>query len=85
MCAWMLAAGLLSMRKRERGDKKQMKHFESTYKRSQESSQKVRGMLYAQIQDSAEKEYAPEIVKKNNCSEIFNPVFLIQNLLLAYL
>lgn len=49
---------------------------------------KSRGLLYAQIQDSTEKEYALEIKKKNQtktCSKILNPVFLLQNLLLAYL
>lgn len=35
-----------------------------------------RGMLYAQIQDGTEKEYALGIKKKiKNCSEILNPVF----------
>lgn len=69
----MLAVRLLSRRERERGDEKQMMQFRSAHKKSQESSEKVREMLYAQIQDSTEKEYALE--KKThkqtkNCSKI---------------
>lgn len=84
MCG-MLAAGLLSRRERERGDETQMKHFRSAHKRSQESSEKVREMLYARIQDSTEKEYSRNLKKRKICSKILNPAFLLQNLLLAYL
>ena len=47
----------------ERRDDKQIKHFRSAHKWNQESSEKVRGMLHAQIQDSTERKYSLEMKK----------------------